>query len=134
MSVVHQFLRFSVIGTLGFLVDVSALYLLIGLGMDLYSARLFSFVCAATSTWIGNRLFTFRANPAARRVSGREWLLYVGAMTLGGLINYGVYAALVTYLGVFRLQPWLAVAAGTAAGLSVNFLLARRILHKPGAT
>ncbi len=132
MTVYQQFLRFSVVGAVGFLVDVSALYLLIGLGLDLYSARLVSFVCAATFTWIGNRLFTFRESSVARRAPGREWLLYVAAMTLGGLINYGVYAALVTFMDVFRLQPWLAVAAGTAAGLSVNFLLARRILHDTG--
>ena len=133
MTVYRQFFRFSVIGAIGFLVDVSVLYLLNGLGFDLYSARLVSFLCAATFTWLGNRLFTFRESGQPRRASGSEWLFYVAAMTLGGLVNYGVYAALITFVDPFGHYPWLAVAAGTGAGLSINFLLARRILHRPGA-
>mgnify|MGYP001813352488 CR=1 FL=1 len=133
MTVYRQFFRFSVIGAFGFLVDVSVLYLLKGLGLDLYTARLVSFLCAATFTWLGNRLFTFRESGLARRASGSEWLFYVAAMTLGGLVNYGVYAALITFVATFGHHPWLAVAAGTGAGLSINFLLARRILYRPGA-
>ena len=82
MRVYLQFFRFSAIGAAGFLVDVSALYLLNGLGFDLYSARVASFLCAATFTWLGNRLFTFRESSAIRRASGREWLVYVVAMRM----------------------------------------------------
>jgi putative flippase GtrA len=60
-----------------------------------------------------------------------EWSLYLGAMTFGGLVNYGVYALLITLLALFRDNPWLAVAGGTGAGMLINFLFARRILYRP---
>ena len=126
-----QFLRFSLVGAAGFAVDVAVLYLARGQGLDLYSARLFSFLAAATFTWLGNRHFTFGSPAAAPRKLGGEWASYLGAMALGGLVNYGTYAALVTWLVPFREHPWLSVAGGTGAGLLINFLLARRILYRP---
>lgn len=130
MTLSAQFSRFAIIGAAGFFVDVGVLYLLRRYGLGLYSARVFSFIAAATFTWMGNRLFTFRtASPASRRLT-TEWFLYLGAMTTGGLVNYGVYALLVTLFALFRGHPWLAVAGGTGAGMLINFLFARRILYR----
>lgn len=131
MKLSGQFLRFSMVGAAGYFVDVAVLYLMLHLGLDLYSARAISFLTAATSTWIGNRLFTFTAGSSARQRLSREWAGYVAAMTLGGLANYGAYALLITFLAVFHDHPWLAVAGGTGAGLLINFALARRILYRP---
>ena len=128
-----QFLRFSIVGAAGYFVDVGVLYLMLHLGLDLYSARVVSFLTAATSTWIGNRWYTFSVNESSRQSLSREWAAYVGAMSLGGLANYGAYALLITFFVVFRDHPWLAVAGGTGAGLLINFVLARRILYKSGA-
>lgn len=130
MKLAGQFLRFSVIGGAGFIVDVAVLYLFHYLGLDLYSARIVSFISAATATWAGNRLFTFRSGPGTTRRMTGEWAVYLAAMTLGGLINYGAYVLLITFLPLFHEHPWMAVAGGTAAGLSVNFLLARKILYR----
>jgi putative flippase GtrA len=131
MRLTVQFLRFAIIGAAGFLVDVGVLYLLRRSGLDLYSARVFSFIAAASITWLGNRLFTFRSASGAGRGLSAEWSLYLGAMTFGGLVNYGVYALLITLLALFRDNPWLAVAGGTGAGMLINFLFARRILYRP---
>ena len=128
-----QFLRFCLVGGAGFIVDVGVLYLLRDRGIDLYSARVVSFLAAATFTWIGNRWFTFRSGRERAAGLHAEWFRYVLAMVIGGGINYGVYALAITWLPVFRQMPWLAVAAGTSAGLMVNFVLARRILYRPGA-
>jgi putative flippase GtrA len=131
MRLTAQFLRFAIIGAAGFLVDVGVLYLLRRSGLDLYSARVFSFIAAASFTWLGNRLFTFRSASGGGRRLSAEWSLYLGAMTFGGLVNYGVYALLITLLALFRDHPWLAVAGGTGAGMLINFLFARRILYRP---
>ena len=131
MKIAGQFLRFSVIGAAGFIIDVSVLYLAHYLGLDLYSARLVSFISAATFTWIGNRLFTFRTGSRKGREMAGEWAAYLAAMTVGGLINYGTYALLISFSPLFHDHPWMAVAGGTAAGLLVNFLSARKILHVP---
>jgi putative flippase GtrA len=134
MRLVVQLLRFSLIGTAGFVVDVAVLYLLTHSGIDLYSARACSFVAAASFTWFGNRRLTFRSAAGSHRRLTGEWFLYLGAMTLGGLVNYGTYALLITYLPMFHDHPWLAVAAGTGAGLLINFTLARNVLYRSPAT
>jgi putative flippase GtrA len=121
-----QFFRFCIIGALGYAVDVGVLYGLNALGLDLYSARLFSFLTAATATWLGNRQFTFSSTGKS---SKKEWLQYVSAMGLGGLANYLAYAGLISYLAIMHENPWLAVAVGTAAGLVLNFIMARKLLH-----
>ena len=131
MSLPAQFFRFGIVGLCGFFVDISVLYLMRLLGLDLYTARAVSFVVAATFTWFGNRLVTFAHDRPAGQPLATEWMRYVTAMTFGGAVNYGVYALLITFVPVFLLHPWLAVAAGTGAGLTINFVLARRILHKP---
>ena len=130
MTLGVQFSKFAIIGGAGFLVDVGVLYLMRRAGLDLYSARVFSFIAAVTFTWVGNRLFTFRTALAPHRGLTAEWFLYLGAMAIGGLVNYGVYALLITLSAVFREHPWLAVAGGTGAGMLINFLAARRILHQ----
>jgi putative flippase GtrA len=129
----RQLFRFTLIGGAGFFVDTGALYLLHEIGLNLYIARLFSFAAAATFAWIGNRHYTFGSGPHSRWGMPGEWLRYVVAMGAGGLLNYAVFAALVALHQGFRQQPWMAVAAGTAAGMLLNFIFARRIrAHPPG--
>ena len=71
MSLPTQFLRFGLVGAVGFLVDVGVLYAMHGLGLDLYTARVVSFLAAATFTWLGNRFFTFGTPPRrAARLGG----------------------------------------------------------------
>ncbi len=128
MNPSRQFLRFALIGGLGFFVDTGALYLLHEIGLNLYIARFFSFTTAASFTWLGNRYYTFESGPALKCSISKEWFRYVVAMGAGGLLNYAVFAALVALYSGFRQDPWMAVAAGTAAGMLLNFVLARRIL------
>lgn len=110
------FIKFCLIGSVGYLVDVLILVLLVNLELlNPYFARLFSFLSAASTTWILNRKFTFRVT---LRPNKSEWIQYVGLMVIGALINYAVFAILV----FFKYQLWMAVAGGSVAGLSINFL------------
>lgn len=55
-----QFPRFAVVGTLGFVTAVVALWLAVSvLGVRPLAGRLLSFLVAATVTWIANRRYTF---------------------------------------------------------------------------
>jgi len=130
MTLSKQFLSFSVIGAIGFAVDVAVLYLMRHLGLDLYSARVISFIAAASVTWLGNRVYTFKSQPGRNKNLTGEWATYLLAMTQGGLANYATYALLITYIPFFSWHIWLAVACGTGAGLLINFVLARRVLFK----
>ena len=120
----QQLLRFAAIGTLAFAVDTATLYFARGvLGLDLYVGRVVSFLVAATFTWAMNRRFTF---PEARDAAkARQWLQFLMANGVGGLVNYGVYALLVASVTLVAAHPVLGVAAGSLAGMSFNFAASR---------
>lgn len=120
-----QLFRFVVVGSLGFLVDAGVLQVLIfALGTNPYLARIFSFLGAASTTWWLNRHYTFSVRHAP---SQREWGRYLSLMILGAAINYGAYALCLVHIPRVSAQPWLGVAAGSLAGLWVNFLTSRRL-------
>ena len=121
------FWRFCTVGALGFAVDITVLYVAHALGLNLFAARGVSFLAAASFTWWGNRQYTFAADARSDPLFP-EWLRYLLSMALGGCANYSAYALLIAWCSLFEAQPWMAVAVGTAVGLTINYLLARRIL------
>ncbi len=119
-----QLLRFGLVGTLGFAVDAGVLYVLLQeTAAGPWLGRVLSFLCAASVTWALNRHFTFTDAPPAK--AHRQWALFVGFMMLGGAINYGVYALVLSGGPASGLRPLLAVACGSVAGLAVNFTTSR---------
>ena len=116
-----QFLRFAVVGVLAFLVDASVLQAALALGLDPYSGRVASYLCAATAAWAMNRRYTFRV-PEREGLAG-EWLAYLAANAIGGLVNYGTYVLALWLSGAVRTWPVLGVAAGSVAGLAFNFVV-----------
>lgn len=125
----RQFALFCVSGGLAFAVDAGLTQGWVSLmGFDPWSARALSFPVAVTCTWLFNRNFTFRERRGLPL--WREWLLYVGTQ-LGGLsVNLGSYALLVGVSATAARWPALAVAAGSVAGLLVNFLGAKHVAFK----
>ena len=128
-GLVGQFLRFAIVGVIGFIVDSAVLYTAIyGIGLDPYTGRVLSFVAAATTTWSLNRRFTF---PGAGDASAhRQWAVFVAFMTLGALVNYGTYAAVVYFGPEHALTPLAGVAAGSIAGLAINFTTSRLFVFR----
>lgn len=121
---IRQLVLFSIAGTLGFLVDAGVVSLLVnGLGWNPYGARVVSFLCAVATTFALNRRYTFAAAAGgdARRQAGQ----YLVAMIGGFAFNYGVYALLIHQLAVVRAWPVIGVAAGSLAGMLVNFISSR---------
>jgi putative flippase GtrA len=115
--------RFTLVGAAGFFVDAAALMLATGsFGLGLYSGRVFSYLCAATFTWICNRRFTFAERTGPPLV---QWFRFLGANAIGGAVNYGVYAAIVTFSAVGAEWPVIGVAAGSVAGLVFNFTISK---------
>lgn len=122
-----QFLRFALVGVVGFTIDAGVLRLVVGaFGLNLYAGRVVSFLVAVTVTWALNRVFTFRHTgaPAA------QWLRFVCANALGGAVNFGVYALLVGTLSGMRENPSVAVACGSLVGMSLNFILMKRVVFR----
>ena len=125
---------FFIGGTIGFIVDAGGVQLLVSLlHWNPYGARVISFLCAATATWLWNRRTTFADRPSGRSLVS-EWVHWLGLMSIGWSINYAVFALLLWQ--VPRLHPWpiIPTAAGSAVAALVNFLTARLALFNKRRT
>ncbi len=128
-----RFLRFCVVGVIGLGVDIAVLTLAVKLlGTGPYLGRVLSYLAAATATWALNRRWTF----AVARATGlhREWAHYLTLNAVGAAVNYAVYALGVLYLPLVREQLWLGVAAGSIAGMLLNYTAMRLWIFAPGRT
>jgi putative flippase GtrA len=127
-----QFIRFGVVGAGGYVVDASVLFLMLHWAkLDPYSGRIVSYLAAATFTWVGNRYLTF-ADQRAHLFHGilREWVRFLAANAIGGLVNVGLYATLVRYAPPPVNNPFVAQLFGVAAGLVFNFTLSKRLVFR----
>lgn len=125
----RQFIRFAIVGALGFVADVGILYLTLHLGFGYFSGRAISFLCAVWVTWSVNRRFTFSSRTSTSAL--KEGLRYIAAMSLGGLINYGAYTIVVMHIHGIPFLPLFAVAIGSIAGLIINYLTAKLWVFNP---
>lgn len=131
-AVLLEFLRFGVVGTIGFVVDTAVLYAGLALGLGLYWGRALSYLVAATTTWALNRQWTFHG-----RGDGpvhQQWALFLLVNLLGFAMNYGTYAALIAFVPMVAEHPVLGVAAGAIAGMFGNFVLSRQLVFRARKT
>ncbi len=124
-AVIAQFLRFGTVGTIGFVIDTAVVYSLRGV-LGLYGAGMVSYLVAASANWALNRAWTFRGHHTGP--AHRQWMRFMAANLVGFALNRGTYAALVTWVPLCAAQPVFAVAAGSVAGMFVNFALSRQVV------
>jgi putative flippase GtrA len=125
--VIAQFVRFGIVGAVGFLVDTATVYA-VRHELGLYGAGVAGYVTAATANWVFNRLWTFRGQGSGP--AHRQWAMFMVTNLGGFVLNRGTYALLVTFVAVAARQPVIAIAAGAIAGLAVNFTLSRRLVFR----
>jgi len=124
-------LRFAVIGALGMPVDWAVLQLMVHWGTGPYLGRVLSWFCAATFTWAGNRYFTFAASRARTVVgTGKEWLRFLAANAVGGLVNVGLYSVLVRFSPPPFNDLTVALVCGVLLGLAFNYTLSKKVVFK----
>jgi putative flippase GtrA len=128
LVLIRQLMAFGVVGVIGFSIDAGTLYLARWLGAGLILGRIVSYLTAATCTWALNRRFTFTSREA--QDPWREWALFMVSQVAGAAFNLGVYAWLVTANGLITAQPIIGVAAGSLAGMLVNFFVAKKIVFR----
>lgn len=128
-AMIEQFLRFGVVGTVGFVVDSAVLLGMMALGLGPYGGRVVSYLVAASTTFALNRAWTFRS---ARRDApvAAQWGRFVLLNLAGFAANYGTYATLVAGMPLVAANPVLGVAAGSLAGMFINFGLSRRFVFR----
>ena len=107
-GVSEKFIRFAVVGTLGFCWDTGTVYALRGL-TGLYVAGVFGFLVAATANWGVNRIWTFRHHVHAAP-------------------HRGTFFALISLSTLCHNQPVFPIIAGSIAGLCFNYFLSKRFV------
>ena len=128
MKTIREFLLFGVAGVFGFIVDTAVLYLLAE-PLGPFYARAVSFLAAVFATWTINRLFAFRERASAMS-KRREFIIYLVLMLVGGAANYGVYSWLVVSYPLVQQHLVIGVAAGSIAGMFINFIVSRYLLFR----
>ena len=124
-------LRFAVIGALGMPVDWGVLQLMVHSGTGPYLGRVVSWFCAASFTWAGNRYFTFAGTRARGLIRAlREWLRFLAANAVGGLVNVGLYSVLVRFAPPPLNDLTVALVCGVLLGLVFNFTLSKKVVFR----
>ena len=127
LIVAAQFMRFAVVGLAGLVIDTATVY---GLrhSLGLYGAGLVAYVTSASCNWVLNRTWTFRGQGSG--AAHRQWGLFMLTNLAGFVLNRGTYVILVTFVAAAAGQPVIATAAGSLAGMFVNFSLSRRVVFR----
>jgi putative flippase GtrA len=126
-----QFLRFGLVGVAGYIVDASVLTSFVEiLHVDPYSARVVSFLCAASTTWWLNRHFTFAKS--SEQKASRQWLSFLLVSTGGAAINYGAYVITLQVWPLAYEYPAIGAAVGALAGMLFNFPMSKLLVFRTG--
>ncbi|HVY88683.1 MAG TPA: GtrA family protein [Hyphomonadaceae bacterium] len=127
----NEFLRFLAAGAVGFAVDYGMLLVFTGLlHWPPLMARVGSVALAISSTWLINRMWTFRpaADEVRARGLGQELLGYGAVQLTGAAANFIIYGLAVALLGPKPLNLLVALMAGSCAALAINYFGARRFV------
>lgn len=125
----RQLLRFLLVGGVGFVVDGSALLLLVHVGdVSPIFARIPSFLIAVTVTWWLHRNFTFKG-VRQTAPSVREWLLFIAANALGNGLNLCLYWLLVWKFGW---APLAALACASIVAAAINYQVSAQWVFRRG--
>ena len=117
-----QFLRYCVVGGCGFAVEAGVIAVLQYVWhWSALPCRLVSFPAAVLVTWWLNHRYTFRSSGGWTEV-----VRYFSTQGAGLIANLVVYAVMVRLFPMLDRHALLPLAAGSAVGLAVNFVLARR--------
>jgi putative flippase GtrA len=127
LLIMAQFMRFGAVGLIGLVIDTATVY---GLrqSLGLYGAGLVAYIMSATVNWVLNRVWTFRGQGTGS--AHRQWGMFMLTNLAGFVLNRGTYVILVTFLAAAADQPVIATAAGSMAGMFVNFSLSRRVVFR----
>lgn len=117
-------------GSIAFWIDFFTLWILQSIGLNLWLGRAIAFIAAATFTWVFNSRISFRGREA-RFKNLKGWGSYMGLAAIGGILNY--CASMIVLKSVSTITPltmFLAIAAGSLAGLFANFFSNHLIFFK----
>ncbi|RBP84335.1 GtrA family protein [Marinomonas rhizomae] len=141
MSIIfkHTFVRFAIVGGVGFLIDLTCMALL-SIWLPHFTARGIAFWVAASSNWWWNRTITFnKANRSDTdlKTATRQWMQFLGGSIVAFIPNWGCYLILIsqspatsdTILAL--LWPYIAMVPGILIGMMINYVFSRFWVFSP---
>lgn len=116
--------KFAMVGCIGFVVDLSSLFLFYDLlGIDLIPARMLAFILAVTTTWYGNRRYTFSEfNLVENRL--HEWSRFFCSSVMSAVPNIGTFFILSLILPTTHTWILFGMIAGILVGYYSNYKFA----------
>ncbi|CAV18266.1 MULTISPECIES: GtrA family protein [Vibrio] len=123
----HKMVRFAVVGVGGFVVDCLVFALLhYVVGLPLMMARISSFIAAATTTWLGNRILTFeykgRGHWSEKLI---QWQKFMFTASISAVPNLLCFKLMTELLPTFIGAVFIAMAVGTLVGMVTNYLFSQ---------
>lgn len=119
-----RFLRFVLVGAVGFVVDAGVLQALISLaGWGPVEARAVAIPTAVFATWRLNRSITFPEAHGGPVVS--SLLRYAAVSAAGAAVNFIVFSILVFTSQAMAAVPLVPLAIASIVALTVNYLGSR---------
>ena len=117
-----QLLRYCIVGGCGFAVEALLIAVLqYGFGWSALPCRTVSFPAAVLVTWWLNHRYTFGSGGG-----WKELVRYLGTQGAGLLTNLVAYTAVILAFPELDRHALVPLVIGSALGLAVNFVLARR--------
>ena len=134
----HTFVRFALVGGIGFLVDLTCMVLL-SFWLPHLLARAIAFWVAASSNWWWNRTITFTNNKALdtnKKTAVLQWLQFIGGSLIAFIPNWGCYVLLMSQPPILDnsisvLWPYLAMIPGVLIGMMLNYAFSRFWIFTP---
>ena len=127
LGVSQTFIRFGLVGVLGFVWDTGTVYALRPF-TNLYIAGTCGFLVAATLNWLCNRLWTFRS--VRHAPAHVQWTKFLATNALGFVFNRGTFFLLITLSPMVAAHPVIGIAAGVIVGLGFNYTLSKRFVFR----
>ncbi|MEZ8613710.1 GtrA family protein [Vibrio sp. 10N.239.311.D11] len=123
----HKMIKFAMVGSGGFVVDCAVFALLhYVIGLPLMSARIGSFIVAATTTWFGNRVLTFefkgQGNWSEKLI---QWQKFMFSASISAIPNLLCFKLMTELLPAFTGAVFIAMAVGIFVGMVSNYFLSQ---------
>lgn len=122
--------QFSFVGATGLVIDVSLVTLFHLLDFPLWLSFMLAIWIAMSCNFVLNRFITFDHGKAGWWV--KEYVQFVGACSLGAVINYMARMGCVSFFPQFAEAPQVPALIGSIFGLGSNFLFSRYVVFGKG--
>jgi dolichol-phosphate mannosyltransferase len=119
-NTLSEFIKFSIIGSSGMIVDLTSVYLAYGIFRIPYRiARALGFIFALTSNFLLNRLYTFQ-NTSQKNIY-KQYISFLIICLLGFSFNWTISVYLFEHFSFFQSHYLISAFIGILGGLIVNF-------------